>query len=1191
MRAKSLIILVIILSSFEALPQEPSANIFRTLALDTENCIEGYAEDSGLNNFSYHSFRSELTASMITRCTDGKMSIQWHTAPVPDIISGEGMGFIWVAAIDLTNESHRFDILINNRYRFKVFSGNKENWTVKGEEGGSLSFKTVELDQHGDAHGFMILEAPPDWLVPGEAMEIKMTGSADDHNTWIIVYKAPDALEHLTKSALYNIDCLLTLQEINNKVRAYVKFPSYLAGTGLTFQSGLKKGRLVLKLHPDNYSFAVIDLKSQAWHQPLSISDKIGDIIYIKEAGKTGKDFKLYMESVVSSLATKIEDGSIFIKGGRKYNSGTSSELISLSESGLSKGKILLMNSSHQDIAWMDTPEKCVLERDTMLLMPLIKIARGNPSYRFDVEDALMLKEFTVRHPDLTDIVGDMLNKGRLSCGSTYIQPYEEMYSGESLARQFYFGARWLKETFNYTADTYWNVDVPGRTMQMPQLMSKSGTNNLMISRFEKGLFEWYSPDGSSVTVYSSGHYASSYGALQRDFIESSRYLAESSMFWDKYYSDSAVPIIPLLSDWDMSPAKDYSELIDNWSAVSEVITGEGMPLKISLPPIVQVTSPEFFRQVRDAAGSIPEISGERPAVWLYIHGPSHYEAIKKSREGDIKLPVAEKFSSVLSMIENDPNLYPSQRLAGAWENKIFPDHGWGGKGGDITDNLFANKYRVALEEANGIIELTLDRISSNINYNEKLGKPIVVYNSSSWVRDDVVEVDLSFSTSNYNNVSVFDSKGQRIKSQLESVKRNVHGSILTATLVFIAEKVPSVGYKTYYYKPLEGKVADAEQKIRISSLENRFYRVQLDHRGIYSLFDRELKVELIKPDGMRAGEVFTMRSTGNGAGEFADIQKPDMEGYDYTGADKAEAYWEIENKGEVFTEIKIRQRINHADVERYIRIYNDIKKIDFNIDLLNWEGILFREFRMAVPLNMKEGKVSYEVPFGVVEVGRDELEGAAGERYITDCSDIHPRGILNWIGANNEQYGVTLSSEVAVADYIDPRDKPQEDIVLQPILLASRKSCHWEGNEYLQTGNHHYHFSLSSHLPGWKHGYKFGLSSNEKLLVSRPAGKYKEATLPEEFGFFSIDSPGVIITTIKMAEDGLGYIVRLAEMEGENTEVTFNSFKKIEHMNSTSLIEYDFKTGKSSIPHRGIKIGHNAINTYRFKISQTSNN
>ena len=113
----------------------------------------------------------------------------------------------------------------------------------------------------------------------------------------------------------------------------------------------------------------------------------------------------------------------------------------------------------------MDSPEKCAMERDTMLLQPLFNRAAVDKDYRFDIEDASMIQEYIQRHPEKKDLVKELLSDGRISCGATYIQPYEEMYSGEALARQFYFGAKWLKDEFDYTADTYWNVDVPGRTL------------------------------------------------------------------------------------------------------------------------------------------------------------------------------------------------------------------------------------------------------------------------------------------------------------------------------------------------------------------------------------------------------------------------------------------------------------------------------------------------------------------------------------------------------------------------------------------------------------------------------------------------------------------------------------------------------------------------------------------------------
>lgn len=77
-----------------------------------------------------------------------------------------------------------------------------------------------------------------------------------------------------------------------------------------------------------------------------------------------------------------------------------SQNILLLSKSRLNKGEILLMNSSHQDLAWMDFLEKCIIERDTMLMTPLLKAALKDPGYRFDIEDVLMIKEYIGRHPE-----------------------------------------------------------------------------------------------------------------------------------------------------------------------------------------------------------------------------------------------------------------------------------------------------------------------------------------------------------------------------------------------------------------------------------------------------------------------------------------------------------------------------------------------------------------------------------------------------------------------------------------------------------------------------------------------------------------------------------------------------------------------------------------------------------------------
>ncbi len=752
------------------------------------------------------------------------------------------------------------------------------------------------------------------------------------------------------------------------------------------------------------------------------------------------------------------------------------------------------------------------------------------------------------------------------------------MYSGESLVRQFYFGKKWLKKEFNYNANVYWNVDVPSKVLQMPQILKKSGTDFMVISRFEKGIYNWYSPDGSYVTTYSPGHYSDAFTPLHKNIFDAASYIAESSLYFNKYYStNSSKNVAPILSDWDMSPAEDYSHIINNWSSIKEVQIHDNNYLPIELPKIKIKNASDYLKEFTANAVNIPKILGERPDVWLYIHGPSHYEALKASREVDIMLTMAEKFSTINALLKNDFNCYPENQLNKAWESKIYPDHGWGGKEGQQTDDLFLSKFVFANLEAAKLTEQALQSIASKIKTENEKGIPIIVFNSLNWERNDPVKFRYSFEKGKGKNIIIKDFEGKEILAQLSNLQKYDDGSIKSATISFIADNVPSLGYKTFYISVIN----NSELQPISSPFESDFYKIELDNGGIKSIFDKELNVELIDTSEFKGGEIFTLKSEGNGAGEFSDVQQPTMDGFDKTG--KYKTNWIIEENGPVYSSIKFRQKIKNTVVDQKIILYKKIKKIDFETALLNWEGVLYREYRFAFPLNMKNGKVYYETAFGVIEVRKDEIPGAAGERYTTICKDIHPRSIENWIGADNNKYGVTLSSCVAVADYIDPINKKEGNIILQPILLASRKSCHELGNEYLQTGDHYYKFSITSHKPGWENGYQFGKNANENLQVVVNPSQYKNASLKEKNSFFSLDNCKSIISAIKKSEDDNSIIVRLYDILGKDSDIKLISFKDINEVTKTNLIEEDQK--KLTIEKNVVKfkLGHNAIETLKI--------
>ncbi len=865
-----------------------------------------------------------------------------------------------------------------------------------------------------------------------------------------------------------------------------------------------------------------------------------------------------------------------------------------LSDRSASPQPLYLMNSSHQDIAWMDSPAKCELFRDTLVITPLLARMEKDPGYHFDIEDVLMIREYVGRHPDRKALIKRFLDNGQLNVGGAFNMPYEDMYGGESLIREFYQGSLWMHKNFQYWPTTYWNVDVPGRTFQMPQILAKSGIKMMILSRMGKGLFNWEAPDGSKVLTFSPGHYGDMFFAFynKKDMNSGLSYLADYTSDIEKQAlgSDSGSISVPLLWDMDMAASGGTASILDNWNHLDDNTGGQSATKRLALPKIKYATSPEVYNALKSNQNKLPDIIGERPDVWLYIHGPSHERALHASRDADILLPAAEKFATINSILDGNFDHYPTNELENAWENKIYPDHGWGGKNGEITDNFFLQKFISAKSEGENILNNSLEAIASRIQFKSSLGTPVVVFNDLSWKRDAPVNAKMRFTPGKAFGVKIINSAGKDILCQTSDEAYYNDHSLKSVRVSFIAQQIPSIGYSTFYAVPLKSKDhsdASAKDAQEGQVFESDYYRIQLGEGGLTSIFDKTINTELLDTQKFMGGEIFTMHSEGNGAGEFADIQRPDMEGFDKTSLHPTQ--WKIVEDGPVFTALQFRSPLKYADAQLTIKLYKHLKRIDFNVDILNWEGVLYREFRMAMPLKMNESKVAYAVPFGILRVGENELHRAAGERYKTDCREVHPRGIDAWIGAANDKESITLSSDVVVADYIDPTTNPVPYTILQPILFASRKSCNGEGNEYLQTGDHHFTFPFTSGSNNLLQQNREGIGNHEPLFVVVNPYISRKAILEEDGSFFNSDNNDILISAIKKSEEGDKVCIRSYNTSGKNQEATLYCFGNMTYPVKTNLIEQPLQSFRNQNSPNTIKLNFekNAIETFTTDITK----
>ena len=1128
----------------------------------SKNDIEGYSEKLSGRDYTYPSLREDANKPLISRASTGKLYFEILTAAIPTSYSASNVTFFYYSNIDL-NIIAPFDVFVNDRLLL-TFKAN-ENGTLEildNPGNGGVEFVLVRRDENQDGVGAFRLSMPTELVGKGVKARIKVQGHKKGSRSWFMLFKVKDAIKQLKMAALNEASFSIMQQG----EYLHIDAPYHLSGKTVFLKSDGKESEKVVFKAVGDLSKATVRIKTPTSNFSIvygkesieiSFENNKGTCVQSDVIGAYFYHFNVSRKSYWKASITKLYKPSLFKTYAnffdKKHQDGT----------------VAILNSSHQDIAWMDRPEVCIILRDTLLFTPVIKDAFSREDYGFDVEDGLMLREYIDRHPEAKDKITTLLNTNKLSVGASYNCPYEDMYDSEDLVRQFYLGKKWVKKTFGgYDSKVYWNVDVPGKTLQFPQILKKAGVDFMVISRHAKGMFNWQSPDGSAVFTYSPGHYGDDYVQLTKNMTNKLKYGATQVDYWSQYFKNSQT-ITPLLSSQDMIPALDYTDYITAWNDFKSIKNERKESVPLFLPTMEVMTADDLMALAQENATSIKTIQGERPNVWVYIHGPAHHEAITASRIASKLLPAAEKFLAVANTLNPKQFPYPFEQLDEAWQAKIYPDHGWGGHDGDITDDLFKSKLVQSKTMGRELLNKGTNFIASLIKTNEKLGIPLVLFNSLSWTRTDPVSVFVNFEKGSAKSVAILSTKQKEIPSQLSNIQYYEDKSIKSANVIFIAKDIPSIGYKTYYIKELKESPKKYTSKNRVSFYENSSYKIDFSDGGIKQIYDKELKRNLLNTKDFKGGDVFTMYSNGNGAGEFGDIQQPFMKYFDKVSLHNAK--WSIMEDGEVYTKYLLKQAVLHAVVQQEVTIYHQLKRVLFNTDLLNWDGTLYREFRTAFPIAMDNPQIRHEVPFGSVVVGKDEIH-SAGDRYTPLCKDVHPRAIMDWISATDSEMTVTLSSSVAAVDWIDPT-KENKSSVLQHLLLASRTSCHWEGNEYSQEGSHSYNHILTSNKAGDIVGNRMAKQQNDPLYVVFYPSKSIHAILPESTSFFAIDKGNIIISAVKKAEDVNELVLRMYDTEGVGSEVKLKSFFKIEGLQKTNIIEeYREPISKISVPKYSIE-------------------
>lgn len=830
---------------------------------------------------------------------------------------------------------------------------------------------------------------------------------------------------------------------------------------------------------------------------------------------------------------------------------------------------LYIVPHSHVDLSWGGGYQLCSMSTiDTML--SLIDSLESSPDYRFTIENVLAFKIFTESvAKSLVEKLLIALKDGRVDISGLYHGTEENLPGPENLARQFLLGKRWLERRWGIDTEIAWSLDTPGHTLQMPQLLKKSGIKFFVISCGVCGprFFRWASPDGSEILVYTMGGYTWSFHLGLRDGIKA---MEERVPIWLDRLKDLFNTKAVLLDD-----GADWSR-----SSLVTLHNINGWNKKGNKPKMKLATTTEFYRVIRAEIEKAPLLRGEIPTSWVYT--PAQYpKIIIWNRKAEYSLRAAEAMETIRLNLYGD-NKYPSSKLKQFWEWICKSvEHNWGGVDGKIVGKEREYMCKAAYYVGKDILRSAIEHIATLIK-NKSQGVPIYVFNPMGFKNDgyveDIIHLEM-LKDKRGNGLLLTDLNDRPVQFDIIERLENEDGTLRGFRIGFVAENVPPYGYKTFYLKSgrsENNRISNSTSETE-KSIENEYYRVTIEDGRVIEIFDKTEKRNLVKDDFL---ELICLEDRSI---DIIDNIK------EILGREGEKRTVNIE-KNRVRSKVTIESHILSSLVRKEITLYAGLKLVDIKITL-DWDGPKYCQLRVNLPFRFK-GEYWYEVPYGRVKFP-DKIEYWApygayryderemGKRKWPNLKSLENlREVQNWILMTEADYKILLCTDSSTFSF---------QKTLQHILLRTVYSCGDPTLFYNERGTYEWSYRVISgrRISPEAEGIKF-LTSLETVTYWRKdlcRARRELPKLPEEHSFLNIDKENVIVTALKKAEDDHGWILRFYNASDREQTAKIMIDLPFKQGYETNLIEDPISILYAGEYQLNVKLTRWEIKTLKFQV------
>ena len=733
-----------------------------------------------------------------------------------------------------------------------------------------------------------------------------------------------------------------------------------------------------------------------------------------------------------------------------------------------------------------------------------------------------------------------LVRTGRIGIAPKWAAILQNLPRGEAHVRNQVYGKRYAREVFQVDPQVAHLGNLPGYTSQFPQILAKSGTPFMAMTRMgppEHPLFRWRSPDGSTALVWNA---VNGYGwgvglGLHRDDLDEGR-LAKIARSIAQVQAKTVlrtVPAGPVFLGWGTDLFSPSERLAGNVAMLNRRLA----PTRFRL-----ATPLDYFRAASKVA-EIPEIAGEVPSSWANIIS-SMSRLWPPTISATDTLLSAEKFAAVnYAMGYAD---YPQKQFESLWKTLLEAmDHNNFGQGGDIGDGRKIAYAQTAAQGAGQILRDMLRNIAERVRSPIARGTPVVVFNPLSWQRDDVVEAHVSL----YGNVSPGDiadyRKGLRLVDEAGiSVPFHVQGYSGTVSraveIAFVARGVPPVGYRTYFLVPAEqpelvasacqvkldnADPAKPKRTLGSDQVESAFYRVTVDRAtGRITVFDKELDRVVAKDVEIAASEerggdtLSNERPTGRTA--ITSVSRVEVE-EDNPAVRRAHRRPDRRSGRYPAGDSPSRAEADRPGKHRRLAA-----------------GAVPQD-RAGLSLRASGAQVRYGVPFGSV-AGSDILPNSGPHFGDEVPREVWQRWrqIQDWVFAGTAEWGVTIAADRQLITL-------DEGAVRVGMLRSaySPVGIVRDGKPFLRqfppAHVYVFRYSLSSGKGDWAaaKSYRAGMEFSNPLIPTSAVDELSAKSLPPTYSFLALAADNVVVTALKKAEHDDSVVLRVVETGGSRAE------------------------------------------------------